>query len=65
MARDAEGGERVREGVDEGEEELQPDYAVDEAREDALGYHGVFFDELGEVVQAACDGEGEEEEAEG
>ena len=64
VACDAEQGERVGEGVYQGEEELEGDYGVDEAGQDAFRYYGVFFDQLREVVETACDGEGQEEEAE-
>lgn len=42
---------------------MEADDEVDEACEDAFGDHAVFFDEFGEVVEAGCDGEGEEEDA--
>ena len=63
MACDTQSGEGVWELVDDCEEELEDDDGVDEAREGALGEDGVLFDKLGEVVQPASDGEGEEEEA--
>ena len=37
-----------------GEQELEDDDGVDEAREDALCNDGVFFDYFGEVVESAC-----------
>ena len=64
MATDAESAERPWETVDDGEEELGDDDGVDHAREGLLRDDAVFFDDLGEVVEAAGDGEGEEEEAE-
>ena len=50
MAGDAQEGEFPGEGVDEGEQEVEGDDAVDETGEDAARGDGVFFDELGEVV---------------
>ncbi len=51
------------EAIDDAEEELEGDDGVDHAGEDFFGKDGVFFDDLGEVVEAGGDGEGEEEEA--
>lgn len=56
---DAEGAEGEGEAVDEEEEEVQADDGVDAAREQAPRGDGVFFDELGEVVEPACCGVGE------
>lgn len=61
----AEGGEPEGEAVDGGEEGLQGDDGVYHAGEGLFGGDGVFFDDFGEVVEAAGYGEGEEEEAEG
>lgn len=44
MAADAEGGQPKGEAVDEDEERLQRDDAVDEAREKFLGEDGVLLD---------------------
>ena len=64
MRGDAEGGEVQGEFVDGGEEDLGADYGVDHVAEGFAGEDRVLFDELGEVVEAGGDGEGEEEEAE-
>lgn len=63
MAAHAKGAEGPWEFVDHGEEELAGDDDVDHAGEDFLGGDGVFFDDFGEIVEPAGDGEGEEEEA--
>jgi hypothetical protein len=65
MAAHTQRGEGPGELVDEGEKELDGDDGVDHAGEDFLGDDGVFFNDLGEVVESAGDGEGEEEEAQG
>ena len=49
--------------VDYGEKELRDDDSVYHAGEDFLCYYRVFFDDLGEVVQATCDRKRKEEEA--
>jgi len=54
MARNPQSGQTEREAVHEEEEEVQRDDGVDEAGEQAARGDGVFFDELGEVVQPAC-----------
>lgn len=54
MAGDAEGAEGEGEAVHEEEEEVQRDDGVDAAGEEASRGDGVFFDELGEVVEPAC-----------
>lgn len=52
MRHDAHGGQFEREAIDEAEEDVDADNEVDEARKEVLGDHGVFFDELGEVVES-------------
>ena len=52
MAGDAEEGEKNGEAVDEFKEELQADDGVDEAGEELARKDGVFFHQLGEVVEA-------------
>jgi len=54
VAGDTEGAEADGEAVDEEEEEVQGDDGVDAAGEEAARGDGVFFDELGEVVEPAC-----------
>ena len=61
---DAEGGKGEGEFVDCCEEELGGYDGVDHAAEGFAREDRVFFDELGEVVEAGSDGECEEEEAE-
>ena len=63
VACDAEDGEVEGEAVDEPEEGLDDADAVYESPEEFGGEDGVFFDELGEIVEAGGDGEGEEAEA--
>jgi len=58
VAGDTEGAEADGEAVDEEEEEVQGDDGVDAAGEEAARGDGVFFDELGEVVEPACCGGG-------
>lgn len=50
MGEDSEGGREEGEAVDDAEEQLQGDDGVDQLGEEALRDHGVFFDDLGEVV---------------
>ena len=54
MAAYAKQGQPHREAVDDQEQELQDDNAVDEAGEKLLGEDGMFFNELGEVVESRC-----------
>lgn len=54
MAGDAEGAEGEGEAVHEEEEDVQRDDGVDAAGEEAPRWDGVFFDELGKVVEPAC-----------
>jgi len=54
MAAYAEEGKPNGEAVDDYQQELQGDDAVDEAGEQFLGEDGVLFDELGEVVESGC-----------
>jgi hypothetical protein len=54
---DAEKGEEEGEAVDEIEEGVEAGYGVDEVVEESAGEDCVFFDELGEVVEArSCGG---------
>lgn len=55
---DTEKRREEREFVDGEEEELEGYDDVDEAREGAFGDYAVFFDDFGEVVESAGDGEG-------
>jgi hypothetical protein len=50
MADHCECAEFEWEGVDYPEEHMGSNDEIDEAREDALAKHRVFFNELGEVV---------------
>lgn len=52
MADDAEGAEADWEAVDEEEKRLYANDSVDEAVEQFLREHGVFLDQLGEVVKS-------------
>ena len=54
MAAYAEEGEPDGEAIDDEEEELEHDDAVDEAGEEFFREDGVLFNELGEVVEAGC-----------
>ena len=54
MAADTEEGLPDGKAVDYYEERLKGDDAVDEAGEQLLGWNGVFFDELREVVEPRC-----------
>ena len=65
MAPDPKEGLPDRKPVDQHEAEVEKNDGVDETVEVAGGGDGVLFDELGEVVEAGGEGEGQEDEAEG
>ena len=52
MAANAEQGEQRGEAVHDGEQDLDGNDAVYDAREQLLGEYGMLLHELGEVVQA-------------
>lgn len=56
MATDTQARQEQREPVNERQEELDGDNAVDKAREELFGEHGVLLDQFGEVVESRrCD----------
>ena len=54
MADYAHGGEGKREAVDQGQEDLDGDDGVNEAREEFAGRYGVLLYQFGEVIESAC-----------
>lgn len=50
MGEDAQDGREEGEAVDDAEDQLQDYDGVDQFREEAFRDHGVFLDELGEVI---------------
>lgn len=52
MGEDPEQRQHEREAIDNPQQSLNHDNSVDESGEESLGNDGVFFDELGKVVQS-------------
>jgi len=50
VGEDAEHGREKRKAIDDTKDELQDHDGVDELGQESLRDHGMFFDELGEVV---------------
>lgn len=54
MRGDNHESQEKRESIDDAEDDLKADHHVDELGKEAFRDNGMFFDELGEVVEARC-----------